>query len=188
MECLAKSFNISNSENIANYEKLSDFTILCGKNYESSFKCHKMILSLRSRVFEMFLHNTTENQKNEVRIPDIPSNVIQNMLSFMYTDDVKEETISEELLYAADKYEIHRLKAICEKVLASQITVSKAIGMAIAAHLQGSKMFEEEAILYMAKNWGKIKATKDYEKLKQYPDLLLKILSKLSDMSTGKSQ
>lgn len=189
MECFVKSFTVSNSENIANYEKLSDFTILCGKNFESSFKCHKMILSLRSRVFEkMFLHNTTENQKHEVSIPDIPSNVVQNMLSFMYTDEVKEEVISEELLYAADKYEIHRLKAICEKVLASQMTVSRAIGIAIAAHLQGSKMFEEEAIRYMAKNWGKIKATKEYEKVKQYPDLLLKILSKSSDMLTGKSQ
>lgn len=189
MECLTRSFGTTNPDYIANLEKLSDFTIVCGKNLESSFKCHKIFLSLRSRVFErMFLHSTTESKRNEVSITDISPNVMETLLSFIYTDDVKEEMITEELLYAADKYEIDRLKAICEKVLASQITVSKAIDIAIAAHLQGTKMFEEEVIRFMAKNWGKIKVTKEYEKIKQYPDLLLKILSKSSDMLTGNYQ
>merc|ERR1719273_1428608 len=136
----------------------------------------------------MFQHEaTTENQKNEVCITDIAPNVIKNLLNFIYTDEVSVEMISEELLYAADKYEIHRLKAICERVLASQMTITRAISIAIAAHRQGSKIFEEEAIRFMAKNWGKIKATKEYEDVKEYPDLLLKILSKASDMLTGKS-
>lgn len=187
IEVFGRSFSVTNPDNVANYEKLSDFTILCGKDLESSFKCHKIILSLRSRVFErMFLHNTTENKRNEVSIPDISPTVMQNLLNFIYTDDVKEEMISEELLYAADKYEINRLKAMCEKALASKMTIAKAIDISIAAHLQGSKTFEEETIRYMAKNWGKIRATKEYEKVKQYPDLLLKILSKSSDMLTGK--
>lgn len=189
IECFAKSFDMTNQENFENYEKHSDFTILCGKNLEMSFKCHKFILALRSRVFDrMFIHNTTESERNEVNITDISPDVMQSLLNFIYTDEIKEEMISEELLYAADKYEVQRLKAICEKVLASQMSVSKAIDIAVAAHLQGSRVFEEEVIRFMAKNWGKIKATREYEKITEYPDLLLKILSKSSDMLTGNCQ
>lgn len=187
-ECFARTYAVTNPENTANYEKLSDFTIFCGNNLETSFKCHKLILSIRSRVFDkMFIHNTTENKKNEVHITDISPATVRDLLNFMYTDNITEEMISEELLYAADKYEVHRLKAICEKELAAQMTVAKAIDIGIAAHLQGTDAFQEEVIRFMAKNWGKIKASKAYEKVKQYPDLLLKILSKSSDLLSGES-
>lgn len=75
-------------------------------NHPETLPGHKLILSIRSPVFErMFSHQEMrENQTNIVTIVDIKIEVFREMFRFIYTGTVMEiERFDEELLIAADK-------------------------------------------------------------------------------------
>jgi len=184
IKALSESFDITKPENIENYERFADFTILCGENLDKRYRCHKSVLYLRSPVFSaMFSHDTIETTKNQVEIPDISPGTIEKMLQFLYTDDVKDNMIDIELLEAADKYKIDRLKAVCEKSLGSQLTIANSTEIGISAHLHGSKQFEHEVIKFLSENWREVRNVQGAELIKSYPDLLYRIVSYFTDMS-----
>lgn len=71
-----------------------------------SFPVHKLILSLRSPVFAaMFNHrDLKENQKKQVEIDDISGEVMEALLKYIYSGDIRGITgIAGSLLSAADK-------------------------------------------------------------------------------------
>lgn len=173
-----------------NREKWSDFEIKCGPNYETSFKCHKMMLAMRSKVFEAMLahENTTEVRDNFIKVIDFSSGSIEKLLHFIYTDEVNKEEVDTELLSLADYFEIERLKAICEKHLLEGITLDNAASLSISAYLQGSDEFEQEVFRYMKKHWRKIKSSNDFEKIKQYPEVLIKIIDFYDNLEDDKNR
>ena len=80
----------------------------------------------RSAVLrQMFLSPMEEARTGTVEITDMDSKTLKKMLEFVYTGEVDDiEDVAEELLYAADKYEIKglvsvnhftKLKQICTK-------------------------------------------------------------------------
>jgi len=182
------NFDSTVHENEVNYEKFSDFTIICEENkVRKEFKCHKIFLSSRSSVFNaMFSHQTTESSDNQVVINDVGPNTMKKLLHFIYTDTIKEDMVDVELWKAADKYEIHRLKAFCERYLAARLTTDNAVERAVGAYLHGSKTFEKQVVRFMAQNWHKIRNSENWEQVKQYPDLLCDILSNVVPITIGK--
>ena len=89
-------------------EKFSDVEITCG---ERTFSCHKNILSARSPVFKaMFMAGMKETTSGKVEIKDYSSDVIQQMIRFIYSSrpfnetDVEDREQIMELLRAADQY------------------------------------------------------------------------------------
>ena len=65
---------------------LADVEITCG---DKSLPCHTSVLSARSPVFRaMFKAEMTEKKKGKVKIQGFSSDVIQNMLHFIYTGSV----------------------------------------------------------------------------------------------------
>jgi len=185
-EELSNRFNVMNPENEENYDHLSDFTIECGDNLEGQFKCHKILLSMRSPVFKSMLsHDTKETRENKVAIPDVAKDVMKNLLNFIYTDSVEDEMISVGLLMAANKYQIERLQAICEHRITADLNLSNIAEIAIASHhLNGSEVFKKEILRFVADHWIAIKFTKASEKLKLYPDLMENIISYLVNESS----
>lgn len=184
---MASQFDLTNPECSNNYKWLSDFQIQCGQEengkfkLEKTFNCHKIFLSLRSPVFKaMFLTDNYEVSENNLSIDDISSDTVEKMLGFIYTDNIKIDVADVELLYAADKYKIGRLKSICEKQLAAQLSESNAAEIAIASHMHGSKPFKREVMKYVAENWSKLKATKESEKIRDYPEMIDEMLSYLT--------
>nr|CAB3490357.1 unnamed protein product [Digitaria exilis] len=71
-----------------------------------------------------------ENTMNSIRIDDMEARVFRAMLHFIYTDSMpyidKEEAlvITEHLLVAADRYDLERLKLMCEDKLCDYIDTS----------------------------------------------------------------
>ncbi|RWS19038.1 Protein maternal effect lethal 26-like protein, partial [Leptotrombidium deliense] len=90
---------------------------------------HKLILVSRSNVFDAMLNGqftSKEQAESKIVITDFDHSVIQEMVNFMYCDAVDESKlalIASALLMAADKYEVLRLKKICEQHLANSITL-----------------------------------------------------------------
>ena len=61
-------------------DKLSDFTIICG---DEKLSCHKIILAIRSDVFNgMFSNNNEEMKANQVTIKDSTPPIVKVMLDF----------------------------------------------------------------------------------------------------------
>ena len=70
------------------------------------FKAHKLILQIRSPVFEaMFKYDTEESKNNRVVIDDIHPKVFKEFLKFLYTGDKYslDMDYSDDLLVAAEK-------------------------------------------------------------------------------------
>jgi speckle-type POZ protein len=62
----------------------------------------------------MFEHDMEEGQSNNVIITDIDNEVVFEMLRFIYTGKVNHrEKMAFDLLAAADKYDLGRLKIMC---------------------------------------------------------------------------
>lgn len=75
----------------------------------------------------MFKLPTKESQENIIAIDDFNNDVIAEMLRFIYTGDApKLSEMSENLLAAADKYAIERLKQMCVGYLCERLSVENA--------------------------------------------------------------
>jgi len=162
---------------------LSDVTIVCKDDdsaYEAAtFKCHKVFLSLRSSVFSTyFLNDSLEKKENRVVITDLSAQTVEAMLNFIYTDQVKTEQITPELLRAADKYDLQRLKTICEKDLVQKMDLNNVVQFWMVAHLHQAKHLEGVAVKVIVRNWRTIKEDGEFKEIvTQYPTLYENIIS-----------
>nr|XP_020147795.1 BTB/POZ and MATH domain-containing protein 1-like [Aegilops tauschii subsp. strangulata] len=93
------------------------------------FKVHGRVLASQSPVFRALV----ESKRNCIRVDDMDVNVFEVLLHYVYNEtlpDFMEETtehalnMARHLLVAADRYEIGRLKLICESKLSKAIDVN----------------------------------------------------------------
>ncbi|CAM0958130.1 unnamed protein product [Alopecurus aequalis] len=116
-----------------------------------TFTAHRCVLAAQSPVFGAELFggmkegNTTAGV---VRIDDMEAEVFRALLCFAYTDSLPaagsttEDVMCQHLLVAADKYNMDRLKSICEEKLCSYInvgTVATILALAEQHHCDGLK-------------------------------------------------
>lgn len=88
--------------NLFENPNFSDVTLTCGNR---EFKMHKAILASRSAVFSaMFEHQMLEGKSNRVQIEDVDSDVMTEVLRFIYTGKINNiDKMADLLLPAADK-------------------------------------------------------------------------------------
>ena len=175
--------NCDLSENLGEVfenQKFSD-VVLSVKGTE--FKVHKNILSARSPVFAaMFEHDLAENRNGKVDITDFDGDVIEEMLTFMYTGKTsKLDEMAEGLLGAADKYDLDRLKAMCEKQLYANLSIENASRVLILADLHNANQLKDQTIDFLNKNATVIKKTSGYKKMfKSHPYLIAEAFDALA--------
>ena len=112
---------------------LNDVTLAVGNE---EIKAHKAVLSARSPVFRaMFKHDGfKEQQENFVQITDHDPKVVKEMLKFIYTGEVPElKEKAHDLFCIADKYQLERLKQLCEKQLWTDIGVKNVVDTLLLA-------------------------------------------------------
>jgi hypothetical protein len=86
--------------------ELTDVEIICG---DQTFKCHKLILALKSDVFKAMLYTNkcTENTTGTVRVDDIDAKTMNTMIKYLYHNKITyEEATDLDLIVAANKYNI----------------------------------------------------------------------------------
>ncbi|VVD03106.1 unnamed protein product [Leptidea sinapis] len=110
----------------------------------SEYKVHKAVLASRSLVLKAhFEHNTTECITNIVESP-LESDVLFEVLTFIYSDKApRVDDIPERLLAAADFYQLSRLKTLCEEALHKKLTVENAIETLQLADLHSAKTLKQ---------------------------------------------
>lgn len=115
---------------------------------EETFQAHKILLAVRSPVFRAELCGPMrETSTRCVTIQDMQPAVFRALLHFIYTDslpddmDALEEGDKREmvchLLVAADRYDVDRLKLICQNILGKNLdveTVATTLALADQHH------------------------------------------------------
>nr|CAB3490362.1 unnamed protein product [Digitaria exilis] len=107
---------------------------------EETVAAHRLVLGARSSVFMAELFGPMkERHASHTQIRDMEPRVFRAMLHFIYTDtmpDIDKEdalVMTQHLLVAADRYDLERLKLICEDKLCRYIDASTvATTLAIA--------------------------------------------------------
>ena len=138
--------------------EFSDVEVKCG---ERIFNCHKLILSARSPVFKaMFQADMKEKETKEVEIEEIKSEAVAELLHFIYAGSLSSSTtmdeIAEDLLGAANQYQLDLLKGICEDKLCSMLNIGNSIRYMVVGDLYQATKLRKIALKLVAKNMDTI--------------------------------
>ena len=124
-------------------EEFSDVTLVVGSE---ELKAHRLVLSARSPVFNtMFQVDMREKLTNYVEITDIELPVVQEMLTFIYTGNSPKlnfKDMASKLLFAADKYQLGRLKLMCQEALSRKLTVENVSQTLALAEMHNATQLE----------------------------------------------
>ncbi|XP_043462247.1 protein roadkill-like [Leptopilina heterotoma] len=154
-------------------DTLSDVTF----NVENTnFPAHKIVLASMSPVFEkMFAHQMKENITNIVVIEEIDPEVFKEMLRFIYTGKIENsKQVAFRLHELADKYDVKKLRIICEQYLENYLTVKNAIAVLQLADSHNSVNLKKKSINFIQKNFNEIGTMDAFKNVKQ--ELLLELL------------
>jgi speckle-type POZ protein len=128
-------------------ESLADFELEC--NDGKTLKCHKFILAARSPVFRTMLSiDMKEAKEGFVDVLDFGSSVMKEVLRFVYRDDVGNiQHIARSLVFAAEKYELEKLKKICIESMIENLSKDNAIrSLLITEKIPGCEKLYEECV------------------------------------------
>ena len=151
-------------------QRFSDLVISV---HHHEFRVHKAVLVTRSPVFSaMFSHQLKEEETGRIEINDIEKEVVEEMLKFIYTGKALKlydtnwcRKYCEGLLAAAEKYNLQRLKLMCEVKLASRLSLKTAVQYLKLAFMYSAGYLKKKSISYMNANSSKIIGTEEWRNL-----------------------
>jgi speckle-type POZ protein len=156
----------------------------------ASFPAHRCILAARSSVFKAeLLGPMKENIASHVQIDDMDVNVFKVLLHFIYTDSLPEldedDTVAmcQHLLVAADRYNLERLKLICEEKLCNNICKRTAATTLTLAEQHGCDALKKECFKFLTSpgNLKAVMASDGYQHLRSScPSVIEELLAKLA--------
>ncbi|XP_023316699.1 speckle-type POZ protein A-like [Trichogramma pretiosum] len=152
-------------------EEFSDVKLITSD--KNSIPAHRIVLAMSSPVFKaMFTHDMLERKNNSIEIPDIPYNILIEMLRYIYTGDIvsTKTDIVLKLLAAADKYQIDNLKIKCEKILCAELSTENALDILEAALKYNVKYLGDEVVKFFEVH---IESLIDLEKVNDLVDTSL---------------
>jgi speckle-type POZ protein len=98
----------------------------------------------------MFTNKMLESSMNTVEIQDFDSDIVEEMLNYMYTGEVKSlADKAPKLFQIAEKYDIPGLKKKCEYSLADNLTVENAADVLIVAHFHNAEALKAKVISFI---------------------------------------
>ena len=163
------------SDDMGGLWKSSRFTDVCFCVAGQEFQAHKAILAARCPVFgAMFRHDMQERRSNQVQIHDVDPPVFQEMMYFLYTGKAPSlHTMAPELLTAADKYGLERLKLMCEAALCHSLSVDNAAEFLVFADLHGAQHLKSQALRLITSHASQVRETSGWKAMvASHPHLL----------------
>ncbi|CAN6299354.1 unnamed protein product [Urochloa humidicola] len=158
-----------------------------------TFRAHRYILAARSPVFKAELLGEMRESiatGNCIQIDDMLVQVFKALLHFVYNDSLPEMEVQEEavmaqhLLEAADRYDMPRLKLICEEKLCNHLEVSSVATTLALAEQHNCQGLKEACIEFLIspEALDGVMVTDGFEHLtKSCPALVKELMSKLAN-------
>lgn len=108
-----------------------------------------------------------EASNNEIEIPETSTEVFQNLINFIYTDDVQFQDINMvvNLLIEANKYNLLRLRNICEWQLAKIIDADNVIDLLHLSDIHEASELRGICLDFAVENFDTVTKKKDFKKL-----------------------
>lgn len=154
------------------------------------FKAHKNVLAARSSVFSAELFGPMkENTAESVMISDMEASVFRALLHFIYTDSLPDTEVegdktvmAQHLLVAADRYDLKRLRLICEERLCNHIDRSTVTTTLLLAEQHGCQGLKEAcpAFLMSPGLLREVMGTDEYEHLRKSCSLVDELVAQLA--------
>ena len=148
--------------------------------------CHQIILATSSPVFcAMFQADMREKETRTVVIQDVEPEIICLLLHWIYSGSIENvpDEMSMELLRAADKYQLDKLKELCEANLCSILHVTNVLELLVLGYLHNATRLKNAALKLVARNQATLGKTKVYQDfLIQFPRLACEVKSSQSHM------
>ena len=94
----------------------------------------------------------TESTSGKIKVTDISTITMESLLYYIYHDELDNEKINEELLIAAEKYEVLGLVWICLNHLKENLSVHNAVNILISSHLVDYKELFNRATQFIVKH------------------------------------
>jgi hypothetical protein len=127
---------------------------------------HKAILGARSEPFRaLFLGGFKESTQNEISLP-IKSKVWLLIMQYVYTDTVEitpEESV--ELLMNASKYQVERLKNICEEFIESGVDIENVAWLYEIADLYNAQQLKKYCYYFLMNEFDAVSKTEAFRNL-----------------------
>ncbi|OIT08609.1 PREDICTED: BTB/POZ and MATH domain-containing protein 4-like [Nicotiana attenuata] len=169
------------------------------------FHAHKLVLAARSSVFRTEFFDELEVDKQEIVVVDMEPTVFKAMLHFIYRDSLVEEeledtssssipsvtdTLTAKLLAAADRYDLTRLRRVCESHLCKDISVNSVSRTLALADRYHATELKAVCLRFAAENLAAVMQSDGFEYLKENcPSLQSELLKTVAgcddDCSSG---
>ena len=143
-------------------DHLKDVTIFSKDDHE--IKCHGLILSVRSKVFQTMLE-PSKNADKKINIKDFDATTINKMLLFLYSDKVDEDEIDMDLLGIANMYQLEALQVVCERRLCVQLDVNNVLDAWVGAHLFKRRKFSDICEEFIYSEFLEVQKTESFSRL-----------------------
>lgn len=174
-----------------------------------TFHAHKLVMAARSPVFRSQFFDGSDGEAQEIVISDMEPKVFKAMLHFVYRDALMEdelvpfssssessvsETLTAKLLAAADKYDLGRLRRLCESHLCKSISVNSVATILALSDRYHAAELKSVCLRFAAENLAAVMRSDGFEYLKEncpsLPSELLKTVAGCEEdcSSGGKSR
>jgi speckle-type POZ protein len=174
-----------NNETLFEAGDYNDCTLICDG---VQVPACKFLLASQSPVFRaMFIGESEEAKTNRVKIDDIRAEVMQELARFTACGKIEKfDGIIEELLMAADKYEVETLKELCSTQMIASLTKENICHRLAIADRHNVISVKRGAIAYLKRNDINIKELPDFKHLitPEHQDLIIEIVYSMSTSST----
>ncbi|EYU46143.1 hypothetical protein ABFS82_04G069600 [Erythranthe guttata] len=146
------------------------------------FQAHKLVLAARSPIFRSEFFDVMDSDEQEIVVSDMEPKVFKAMLHFIYRDALVEDeliassscssplitdTLTAKLLAAADRYDLGRLRRMCESHLCKDISVnSVAHTLALADRFHAAEL-KAICLRFAAENLAAVMRSDGFEYLKE---------------------
>ncbi|VAH11715.1 unnamed protein product [Triticum turgidum subsp. durum] len=153
-----------------------------------SFSAHRCVLAARSSVFKAKLLGAMKEScsaASPIEICDMEAHVFKSLLHFMYTDSVPPKldvAMAGHLLVAADRYNVVRLKQICEEKLCAHIDSNMVATSLALAEQHGFPRLKEACLQFLdsPSNFKAMMASDGYEHLtSSCPSVLKELIARI---------
>ncbi|XP_060554743.1 BTB/POZ domain-containing protein 6-like isoform X3 [Ruditapes philippinarum] len=137
------------------------------RDVTTKLPAHKLLLSMRSEVFEAMFYGSLAESSDTIMLEDIDISTMKMVLRYMYSDDIELDVNNVSCcLYAAKKkYALYDMANKCAKFLETKIDVDTACTIYEQAKLYDEAQLATQCIDFITGNSGEVFLSKDFHTL-----------------------
>ncbi|GBM67078.1 Speckle-type POZ protein [Araneus ventricosus] len=168
------------SEDMKTIYKIHCFADVELKTKTKSFPAHKIILCSRSPVFKtMMISDMKEKNTDCIEVDDLENDTVEQLLLCLYSDSLPNIQLKSatQLYYAADKYQIGKLKEMCFSFFTQNLSTSNASDLLHLADTHNDSNLRKVVEDFILEHKDQVFGSNGWEKLiESNPQLVIKTM------------